>query len=512
MKTPLTLAGLLCLTAAHAAEAPTLRDFAWRQTLETDARPLQELALPDAVYAHALDPALGDLRVFNRDGGVVPHALCPAPPAPEPEPLLETLTPFALQAGVTPVASEGGRIEVRTADVATRVVVNGAAPGGAVPDGPVAYILDLRGREEALRAIRLDWQSADQASEATISLHSSEDLSHWMTLMPSATLLHAQAGGRSLQRARIPLPERPYRFLRIEAGAHGPLPRIGSAVAERVSEPELAPPNWFETRALPPDKNESETAFWFDAGRRAPVHSAEVRLPAANMALGVRLQSRNEPEQPWRTRWQGEVFAIASESAQRNQTVLRFEPTPDRYWRLAVERGAETLRADAAARLPARTAALPGPGRGPVPAGLCQRARAAAGRGRLRAAAGEPGRGRAQQPDRAGAGAGHAGARQSRGPEAAAQADAAAPDPAVGGADGRRVAGRRDGAEPAEEIAPGLVGAAALAATLPPLIEESRLKPLLHGRSSHASTGAGLSACRFSTKIARLLPRRPPFR
>jgi hypothetical protein len=344
MKTPLTLAGLLCLTAAHAAEAPTLRDFAWRQTLETDARPLQELALPDAVYAHALDPALGDLRVFNRDGGVVPHALCPAPPAPEPEPLLETLTPFALQAGVTPVASEGGRIEVRTADGATRVVVNGAAPGGAVPDGPVAYILDLRGREEALRAIRLDWQSADQASEATISLHSSEDLSHWMTLMPSATLLHAQAGGRSRQRARIPLPERPYRFLRIEAGAHGPLPRIGSAVAERVSEPELAPPNWFETRALPPDKNESETAFWFDAGRRAPVHSAEVRLPAANMALGVRLQSRNEPEQPWRTRWQGEVFAIASESAQRNQTVLRFEPTPDRYWRLAVERGAETLR------------------------------------------------------------------------------------------------------------------------------------------------------------------------
>jgi hypothetical protein len=343
MKTLLTLTGLLCLVAAHAAEAPTLRDFAWRQTLETDGRPLQELALPDAVYAHALDPALGDLRVFNRDGGVVPHALCPAPPAREPEPLLETLTPFALQAGVTPVASEGGRIEIRTADGAS-VVVNGAAPGGSVPDGPVAYILDLRGREEALRAIRLDWQSADQASEATISLHSSEDLSQWLTLMPSATLLHAQAGGRSLQRARIPLPERPYRFLRIEAGARGPLPRIGSAVAERVSEPELAPPNWFETRALPPDKNESGTAFWFDAGRRAPVHAAEVRLPAANMALGVRLQSRSDAEQPWRTRWQGEVFAIASESAQRNQTVVRFEPSHDRYWRLAVERGAETLR------------------------------------------------------------------------------------------------------------------------------------------------------------------------
>jgi hypothetical protein len=343
MKAPHTFLALLLATTAHAAEAPTLRDFAWRQPLETDGRPLQELALPDAVYANALDPALGDLRVFNRDGGVVPHALCPPPPAREPAPLLETLTPFALQAGVTPVAAEGGRIEIRTADGAS-VVVNGAPQGGGALDGPVAYILDLRAHEAPLRALRLDWQSADQASEATISLHSSEDLSEWMTLMPSATLLHAQAGDRSLQRARIPLPERPYRFLRIEAGARGPLPRIAGAVAERVTEPELAPPLWFETHALPADKDETETAFWFDAGRRAPVHSAELRLPAANMALGVRLQSRNYPEQPWQTRWQGEVFAIASESAQRNQTVVQFEPSRDRYWRLAVTRGAETLR------------------------------------------------------------------------------------------------------------------------------------------------------------------------
>ncbi len=342
MKTPLMFIVLLLATTAGAAEAPTLRDFAWRQPLETDGRPLQELALPEAVYANALDPALGDLRVFNRDGGVVPHALCPPPPAREPAPLLETLTPFALQAGVTPVAAEGGRIEIHTADGAS-VVVNGAQ-GVAAADGPVAYILDLRAHEAPLRALRLDWESADQASEATISLHSSEDLSHWMTLMPSATLLKAEAGGRSLQRARIPLPEQPYRFLRIEAGARGPLPRITGAVAERVTEPELTPSAWFDTHALPPDKNESEAAFWFDAGRRAPVHSAEVRLPAANMALGVRLQSRNDPKQSWQTRWQGEVFAIASESAQRNQTVVQFEPSADRYWRLAVERGAETLR------------------------------------------------------------------------------------------------------------------------------------------------------------------------
>ncbi|MGH8457900.1 MAG: DUF3999 family protein, partial [Nevskiales bacterium] len=345
MKRLAPIFSLLVALSVQAAEAPTLRDFAWRQEIQIEAgRPIQELALPDTVYSNILNADLSDLRVFSAEGGVVPHAFCAAPVTTPVEPVLETLAPFALQPGATPVTGEGGRIEIRTADGANVLITGPDGSAVPAPGGPSAYILDLRALRQPVHAIRLDWQSRDQASEATISLKSSEDLAQWMTLMPSATLLKAQSGEQSLQRARIPLPEREYRYLRIEAGASGPLPQIDSVVVERVTAPDPVPATWVEVYALPPDKQETATAFWFNAARRAPVHSAELRLPAANMALGVVLQSRDDPQHAWRTRWSGEIFAISSDSAQRGQTVVQFEPTSDRYWRLEVQRGAETLR------------------------------------------------------------------------------------------------------------------------------------------------------------------------
>lgn len=333
------------VTAQAQAATPTLQDFAYRQQIEIETgRPIQELAVPDTVYANVLEADLSDLRVFDHGGGVVPHTLCPAPAAALTEPALKTFTPFPLRAGATPVAGEGGRIEISTAD-GSNVLITG--PGGSkipAPTGPSAYIVDLRTLKQPVRAIRLNWQSADQASEATISIQSSEDLSQWLTLMPSATLLKTESGGQTLQRARIPLPEREYQFLRLDPGEDGPLPRIESVTAEMVTAADAAPANWVAVNMQPADKNEKAVAFWFNSGRRAPVHSAEVRLPAANMALGVMLQSRDDPEAAWRTRWNGEVFALSSDSALSGQTVVQFEPTTDRFWRLEVLRGAETLR------------------------------------------------------------------------------------------------------------------------------------------------------------------------
>jgi hypothetical protein len=334
---------LLLAAGQAAAKAPSLQDFAWRQPIIIDGdRPIQELALPDTVYASALNDNLGDLRVFNNSGGVVPHAICPAATPVAAEPRLETLKPFALQSGVTAVTGESGRIELRTAD-GTQLTVT--EHGNAVSDASevIGYVIDLRALEQPVRAVRLNWQSSNQASEATVSLKTSEDLSQWMTLMPNATLLKAQSGEQTLQRSRIPLPEREYGFLRFDAGGSGPLPRIESVVVEMATEPDPVPVSWIEATTQAPDKAEKAVAFWFDSARVAPVHSADLRLPAANMALHVQLQSRDAPEHGWRTRWSGEVFALSSDNYNRGQTVIGFEPTTDRFWRVEILRGSETL-------------------------------------------------------------------------------------------------------------------------------------------------------------------------
>lgn len=338
---------LFALTAPAAMAAPVLQDFAYRQPLDTSpGLPIQELALPDHTYANILNADLSDLRVFDRSGGVVPHAICPAPSTTVPEPRLETFLPFPLLAGTRAATGEGGRIDLTTADgTVVTVTEGGTVVDGAPPlDGVSAYVIDLRSLQQPIRAVRLDWQSRDRASEASVHITHSDDLAQWQTLMPSAILLKLDAGTQTLQRVRIPLPEGRYSFLRFERGELGPLPQINSVVVEIPTASDPVALNWIEAQQHAAESQDSVPGFLFSTTRRAPMHTAEIRLPASNMALGVTLQSRDDPAQGWQTRWSGEVFALSTDQALREQTVIHFSSTHDRLWRLQVLRGAETLR------------------------------------------------------------------------------------------------------------------------------------------------------------------------
>jgi len=71
---------LLLCSAAGAACAeevvPQKRDFAWGMTLEMGAAsPFYRLSLPLNVYTGVVRPDLGDLRVLNGQGAVVPQSL-----------------------------------------------------------------------------------------------------------------------------------------------------------------------------------------------------------------------------------------------------------------------------------------------------------------------------------------------------------------------------------------------------------------------------------------------------
>jgi len=70
------IAALLLVPALAGAEQP--RDFAYGIPLRTSGQDaLQQLEVPRAVYEGVVRADLGDLRVFNAAGEVVPHAFRP---------------------------------------------------------------------------------------------------------------------------------------------------------------------------------------------------------------------------------------------------------------------------------------------------------------------------------------------------------------------------------------------------------------------------------------------------
>jgi len=333
--------------SAAAANSAGPQDFrSGIELLPVAGRPLGELTLPDAVYQGVTRPDLGDLRVFNAQGTPVPSALCAPPPLPPAAGAELPLKVYPLEAARA--AANAGRmwVEVETGGGATVDVKPVAADTkeAAEPATEVsAYVIDARDAVAPLDALRVRWRSADGASELQVRVEASEDLDRWTTLVTQAALVQAAAAGQTLQREQIALPPGRHAYLRLSRNDPGPAPELDEVIAELqpLAAPEEAP-RWFQPAPLaqPPGHG-----YAFDAARLAPVHTAQIVLPASNMTLQLALQSRATVDGAWRTVWSGAVYSLGAGDAERHNDDLRFAADSDRYWQIQVLQGADTLGA-----------------------------------------------------------------------------------------------------------------------------------------------------------------------
>ena len=343
MKPACLFAGLFVAAGAVAAAAPVPKDFAHGMAVTVaPGLPVQQFALPEAVYQGVTREDLGDLRVFNGGGIVVPHALCTAPLA-TPETVRELALPvFPLRQETRRAVAQTDRITVQTPGGTSVQVVEGRGAAVAItpvtPQAPAAdgFVVDASAAPGAVRALRLSWNAPDGASEAQVRVEASEDLNQWRTVVAATTLLHVAADGRALDRNHVDLPEARYRYLRLVRSS-GPAVAVGAVTADVVHPGTAATPQWF---AAMPAADAGSEGFVFDAGRLAPVQAARVVLATPNMALRVALDSRRGPQLPWQQRWSGEISSVDGGNAAQTPP---FAAVADPLWRVRVLRGAESL-------------------------------------------------------------------------------------------------------------------------------------------------------------------------
>jgi len=220
----------------------------------------------------------------------------------------------------------GARVEVETAG-GTQVAVVEPGPGQQIVANGRIHIIDARDSDDAVRAIQFDWQSPDGASQAQVSIEASEDLDRWRVLVPASTLLLVTRGNEQLRRERIELPQRSYKYLRVQRTDGGPPLAINRALAERVGAAEEIEPSWFMATTLVTDDIQ---VLFFDTARRAPVSYARLRLQQENSSVRVTLHSRDDGKAPWTERWSGEVYRIVTDKERREsppaQTSRRMRP------------------------------------------------------------------------------------------------------------------------------------------------------------------------------------------
>src|SRR5262249_8486766 len=147
--------GLLIISAPTPARAEVPNDYAYGQPMKPSrSAAAYRVDLPLEVYRYTVRTDLGDLRVFNAEGALVPFSLSKQPPAQSlshKEPVSIPLFPLpeGAQARI-----DGVSINIDTAGSAlTLQTQRGTTVGTPVRQ----YLLDARSLDAALSGLQLSW-------------------------------------------------------------------------------------------------------------------------------------------------------------------------------------------------------------------------------------------------------------------------------------------------------------------------------------------------------------------
>jgi hypothetical protein len=332
-----SLCAPMCMPMITLADQPRMNDYAAGMTIAVPSdRPVVEIVLPDAVYLSITRPDLADLRVFNRDGNAVPHAVCSSDVALAPTTTHEQLSIF--QVRTPPNSTDGTRVDVQTA-AGTQIQINEAAAKTSGESVPGGHVIDARAIAGELHAIEFEWSSPDGASEARVQIQSSEDLDSWQTVVAGSTLLQVTEGNAQLRRQTVPLPQRRYNYLRVRRTDGGPALSIDRAQGIVVSRGQAIDPIWFAADAR--TASGGARSLSFTTQRLAPITYARLRLAEPNSSVRIVLESRDDERSPWRRQWTGEFYSIVTNGEQRGSPPAEFIRTWDRQWRVEPARAGD---------------------------------------------------------------------------------------------------------------------------------------------------------------------------
>lgn len=308
-------------------------DFAYGARIEPAGDgPLYEVTLPRAVYESVTRADLGDLRVFNARGEVVPHALRRREAREAPGEWLR-LPLFPVRSADKRKPDELSlRIE-KGAGGSIVNVLSGPAAGRGAP--VVMYIADASAAAGPLRALEVNWKDGPAGGFAgSLRVDASDDLRQWRNVASDAPVVRLRHDGRLLERRRVELAPVRAKYLRLLWTGTERAAALTEIKAERAADAPLPACEWLTL--APAEAKPGEYRFGLDG--HMPVDRARVRLPQANTVAHVELASRAGPTDSWRLRASGLAYRLRKNGGELTGEDLTLSPgnTGDREWRLRV--------------------------------------------------------------------------------------------------------------------------------------------------------------------------------
>jgi Protein of unknown function (DUF3999) len=336
MKRPILPMVLVVMSSAviRADQLPT--DFASGFTVApSGAAPIWEVSLPEEVYRTVTRQTLEDLRVFSRDGRVVPHvirrpmALQIERPAPRPLPF------FPLRSRIDAPASSR-RLHIVTNNRGEIVGATTVEPSSTAVERVVAYLIDTRGLDEMPEKLELEWKGETAAGFAvTVDLQASDDLSDWRKVVDKITLADLRSTNAAILRREVDLPTLKANYLRL--GWPSSLQDVQLSGVRAIFPPAQQPPSRLTFQVTGVRSGDAQNAYEFETNGFRPIDRARLEFQdQRNVVIKAALLSRNRPDESWRRRGSAIFYDLDSHGTQIVGAPAAFPSTSDRFWRAEI--------------------------------------------------------------------------------------------------------------------------------------------------------------------------------
>lgn len=329
------IARLVTLLAASAALAAPERlpEFTHSADLALEGTgAIYALELPIEVHRGIQRRDLGDLRVVNGVGEIVPHALL-RPGGSERKEAAPLAVPFFPLLGAPGRALEDLAVRVeRRPDGTVKTIVTTAdrkAPERRV----VAYVIDASAAASALRELRFDWQAGPEGTSLEARIEASDDLRAWRTLA-TGPLLVLRQGEALLERRALAFPPSRAKYFRLSWRGARPELKLSAATALPVDEKADTPRAWLRVEGATGAK---PGEYAFELPRSIPADRLRFELPQENTVASAAIVLQDRPGAAERAVVSAVLYRMTHDGRKLVNPDLEIAPTTAARWLLRVD-------------------------------------------------------------------------------------------------------------------------------------------------------------------------------
>ncbi|MDH5765215.1 MAG: DUF3999 domain-containing protein [Gammaproteobacteria bacterium] len=316
-------------------QAVTDNDFAYSAELETETgKPYYQLNLPETVYKNVSRSDLGDIRVINGDGHVVPHGLR----AIQSE---KTKNTEAFSAPFFPLFQTGDETD---SDFHLNIKRNESGDVIDIQSRPITdggnsrllgYLVDVREWDKDIDNIQFNWKAIDSASFIrSLSVYSSEDMTNWQLLADDRSLVNLSYQDYQLKNNSMQINAVKAAYLKLVFTDNKPAVEAETIQILKTHSSEQQAINYYPVAV---NKTEMAGEYTFQFDLKTVAKKIRIALPEDNSVVKVTVLSRADEKQAWQFRGSDLLYRLTVDGVTIKQTDIDLSSSGDLYWKLNVD-------------------------------------------------------------------------------------------------------------------------------------------------------------------------------